>query len=406
MTRAPGERAEVRAFVNADLAGASGSPRVASEPGSLRVKAGRILAVNEPPEPGDRVVDLHGDRLLPGLINAHDHLQLNNFPAFEPDRRYRNVREWLAEVQDRLQTDRAFRESAAVTRDERLLIGGIKNLLSGVTTVAHHDPLYEALTRPEFPTRVLTGYGWSHSLYLDGDESVARSYRRVPSDCPWIIHAGEGLDDESAHELDRLDALGCLKPNTLIVHGVALDGEQRARLRRAQARLIWCPTSNLRLFGATADAADLVAHGAVGLGTDSRLSGSRDLLEELRVAARAGGLSAPALEALVTRDNARILRLGNRGALRRGALADIVVLPRRMSLLEASRADVRLVMIGGIARYADEEYAEMTAPMSEWAAVRVDGREKFLRRELAALLGACASGEEGVLLNARQGRAA
>jgi cytosine/adenosine deaminase-related metal-dependent hydrolase len=398
VTRARGERADVRAFVNADKAGAAA--------GSLRVEAGRILAVNEPPEPGDCVVDLHGDRLLPGLINAHDHLQLNSFPAFEPGRRYRNVREWLTEVQDRLQADRAFEESAAVARDERLLIGGIKNLLSGVTTVAHHDPLYEALTRPGFPTRVLSRYGWSHSLYLDGEESVSRSYRRGPADCPWIIHAAEGLDDESAHELDRLDALGCLRPNTLIVHGVALDRERRVRLRRAQAGLIWCPASNLRLFGATADVADLVAHGAVALGTDSRLSGSRDLLDELRVAARTSGLSVPALEALVTRDNARILRLGNRGALRRGALADLLVLPRGMSLLEAGRAGVRLVMIGGIARYADKEYAEMTAPMSDWAAIRVDGREKFLNRELAEALSACAAGEEGVLVNARQGRAA
>jgi hypothetical protein len=43
-----------------------------------------------------------------------------------------------------------------VPREERLLIGGVKNLLSGVTTVAHHDPLYSCLQEATFPVRVVT----------------------------------------------------------------------------------------------------------------------------------------------------------------------------------------------------------------------------------------------------------
>ena len=47
---------------------------------SLRIVGSRIAAINECASGGDLVVDLHGDRLSPGLINAHDHLQLNTLP--------------------------------------------------------------------------------------------------------------------------------------------------------------------------------------------------------------------------------------------------------------------------------------------------------------------------------------
>ena len=95
------------------------------------------------------------------------------------------------------------------------------------------------------------------------------AYRSTPSDTPWIIHAAEGVDAEAAAEFDRLEALGCVGSNTLLVHGVALDEARRARLAAAGAGLIWCPSSNLRLFGATAAVADLVRCGRVALGSDS-----------------------------------------------------------------------------------------------------------------------------------------
>src|SRR6185312_1292747 len=114
--------------------------------------------------------------------------------------------------------------------EDRLFLGGLKNLLSGVTTVAHHDRLYPALMTGACPVRVVTDLGWSHSLYLDGDVAVQAAFRATPPDRPWIIHAAEGLNVAATAEFDRLDALGCLAPNTLIVHGIALDRARRTRL--------------------------------------------------------------------------------------------------------------------------------------------------------------------------------
>jgi cytosine/adenosine deaminase-related metal-dependent hydrolase len=374
--------------------------------GSLRVVGSRIAALGGDPQEGDLIVDLKGDRLLPGLINAHDHLQLNSLPCLEFSKHYHHVREWIADINGRRRSDPSFEASVAVPRDERLLIGGMKNLLSGVTTVAHHDPLYALLSAADFPTGVVAEFGWSHSLYIDGEEQVRSSYERTPLQWPWIIHAAEGLDETAASEFDRLEALGCIGPNTLIVHGVALDQVRRARLDRANAGLIWCPSSNRRLFGKTADIADLLERGRVALGTDSRLSGARDLLEELRLVGEVSGLEEHTLESLVTRDNARLLRLSDRGSLQVGSRADLLILPPRARLSCTAREEIRLVLLNGIVRYGDQDYAEIMAPASHWVEVHVDGKPKILERGVAALLRHSRASENGLELQSVKWRAA
>jgi cytosine/adenosine deaminase-related metal-dependent hydrolase len=373
---------------------------------SLRMCEARITALGEAPMAGDIVIDLHGDRVLPGLINAHDHLQLNSLPALDPGHRYERVQDWISDINTRQRSDPSFDAGAAVARDDRLLIGGVKNLLSGVTTVAHHDPLYPPLFDLNYPTGIVAESGWSHSLYIDGEEKVRASHRATPADQPWIMHAAEGVAEDSAREFERLDAIGCIGPNTLLVHGVALDSSQRRRLIAAGAGVIWCPSSNLRLFGATLEVAELRQRGRLALGTDSRLSGARDLLDELRIAAGVSGLDDRSLEALVTRDNARLLHLADRGSLQAGSRADILVLPAGVVLGEADRTSIRLVVRDGRARYGDSDYAQLLAPDVRWANVRVDGVPKLLDAQVAARLSNSAVHENGVEILDLQWRAA
>jgi cytosine/adenosine deaminase-related metal-dependent hydrolase len=382
------------AFTNADL---DGSRR------AVRIAGGRIAAVGERPLAGERVVNLAGDRLLPGLINAHDHLQLNHLPRLEPPRRYSHVREWVADMDHLRRLDGPLRSAVAVPVAERLLLGAVKNLLSGVTTVAHHDPLHASLCELQYPIRVVTRYGWAHSLYLEGDSRTGESQRRTPAEWPWIIHAAEGVDEEAREEFWRLDRLGCLQPNTLLVHGVALGAAERRRLAGASAGLIWCPSSNLHLFGATADVAALTAEGRVALGTDSRLTGARDLLEELRIASEQAPLTSKALQSIVTRDAARLLRLTDYGLVR-GAHADLLVLPSGTRLERCRRAEVRLVMVGGIAVYGDPDLTHALAPPEHWVEVGVDGRPKALARFIADRLLSLEAAEPGLELPARATR--
>ncbi len=372
----------------------------------VRIGGSRIAAVGEPPEAHDRVLDLAGDRLLPGLINAHDHLALNHLPRLEPGRHYRHAREWIAEMDARRRVPGPLAAAAAAPRAERLLLGGVKNLLSGVTTVAHHDPLYAELCELRYPVRVVTRYGWAHSLYLEGEARILESRRRTPADWPWIIHAAEGVGREAREEFRRLDRLGCLEPNTLLVHGVALGVREQRRLTAAAAALIWCPSSNLHLFGVTAEVVELVRQRRVALGTDSRLSGSRDLLEELQTAAGQAALAPDALESLVTRDAARLLRLADCGAIAPGLRADLLIVPAGMPLERVRRSDIRLVMVDGIALYGDPDLARAADSCGRWAEVRVDGRAKALEGSLADRLAALSVREPGLELAAVTGRAA
>jgi cytosine/adenosine deaminase-related metal-dependent hydrolase len=385
-------------FVNARI---DAQPRA-----SLRLDHGRVAAIGAAPVAGDAVADAGGDRILPGLINAHDHLQLNNFPRLKYRERHDNVAEWIADIDARRISDHAIAEPAALRRELRLLIGGLKNILSGATTVAHHDPFYPSLDAAGFPCRVLADYGWAHSLGLEGDEQVRASYRATSASTPWFIHAGEGIDAAASGEFARLERLGCIGANTRLIHGVAFTAAERERLAACGAGLIWCPSSNFHLFGVTADCGDAIARRCVALGSDSRLSADGDLLDELRAARERCGVAEADLEAMVTTVGARLLGLADRGTLAPGALADCIVLPRGLPLGEARRADLRCVMLGGIMMCGDADYARALMAPERRVAATVDGRAKVLDRRLAELLRSAPLHDQGVQLAVRRGRAA
>jgi cytosine/adenosine deaminase-related metal-dependent hydrolase len=134
----------------------------------------------------------------------------------------------------------------------------------------------------------------------------------------------------------------------------------------------------------------------VALGNDSRLTGARDLLDEIRVASEVGGFDERTLETLVTGAAARLLRLTDRGALAPGARADLLILPCGLQLSQVARRDVRCVMSAGRMRCGDRHYAELLLPESEYVAVRIDDRAKIVDHQLGKVLSAASAFEPGV----------
>jgi cytosine/adenosine deaminase-related metal-dependent hydrolase len=365
-------------FVNAQVVAGGRMAR------TVRIKAGRIDGLDVAPDKRDAVVDLDGSFVFPGLINAHDHLELNSQPRLKWRDRYANVSEWIADFQPRFSTDPALAVTRPGTLDERVWVGGLKNLLAGVTTVCHHNPMHRVL-RQRFPVRVVEQFGFSHSLHVDG-ESVACSHHRTPREWPWMIHAAEGLDDRARAELDTFDRLGCLSSNTVFVHGVAFCRAAAERVIGAGAGLIWCPSSNQFLFGATADVRAFDDADRLALGSDSRLSGRRDLLDELQSAHATRQLSAEGVARAVTTGAADLLRLKPRGQIVVGRAADLVVIqPNQLcpydTLVSAGRQDIRLTMIGGEPRVADPLLAKVfDATRTERSRATLDGVPRLVAR--------------------------
>jgi cytosine/adenosine deaminase-related metal-dependent hydrolase len=218
-----------------------------------------------------RSVDLSGLEILPGLINAHDHLDFALFPRLGRGP-YNNATEWAHDIY-RPHED-PVRLHLQVPKEDRLVWGGLRNLMAGVTIVSHHDPWHPVFDRG-FPVRVIRNYGWAHSLEFTPD--VKAAYDQTPPGAPFLIHLAEGTDQGAANEIFRLDECGALHPKTVLIHAVGLGDDGWRLVREKGASVICCPRSNLFLLGKTID-----PKLAQALGTDSPITACGDILDEIR----------------------------------------------------------------------------------------------------------------------------
>lgn len=303
----------------------------------------------EPEGVFDLVLEFPDAEIRPGLINAHDHLHRNHYGRLgRPP--YANAYDWARDIQannaDHIAAGRA------TPRRDALLAGAWKNLAAGVTAVVHHDA-WEADFEADFPIRT--------PRIANADSlGMTPALEGLDTDQPYALHLAEGVDTAAAAEVETLAERGLLSENLLAVHGVGVDPGGAERFRASGAALVWCPTSNLFLFGRTAPA-EMLDSEDVLLGSDSRLTGEGDLLDELRRARTLGLLDDARLKVAVGETAARRLNLPD-PKLEPGEPADFIVLSR--PLLEADASDVRLVVVGGVIRLADTDLALRLNPFA------------------------------------------
>ena len=334
-------------------------------------------------------LDLHDHLIFPGLINAHEHLHVNTVPPLKARAPFPNSYAWIAAFQAHFE-EPAVIAALQAPKALRLRHGALKNLLAGTTCVVHHDPWHPALDETNFPVTLLRDYGWSYALgWPDYGPPVRQSFAATPADRPWLIHLAEGTDATAQAELGQLDRMGCLAANCVLIHGVGMREQDIDRVIARGAAVVWCPASNRNLLGRSLDPRRLCAAGRLALGSDSRLSGARDLLDEMSGIAARGELSPEQLLGLVTSQSARILRLSSNGSLAPGVPADLVIVEdrggdERCGLVGIERSQIRAVVRHGVPRIADPDFAEwFEVAGMETVAVTLDGKPKLLAKPLA-----------------------
>jgi cytosine/adenosine deaminase-related metal-dependent hydrolase/ubiquinone/menaquinone biosynthesis C-methylase UbiE len=358
----------------------------------LSIAEGRIT-----PTPQQASLDLTGYVVLPGLINAHDHLEFALFPNLgrTPDQpKYRNAPEWASEIH---QTHGAvIRQHQLVPVATRLWFGALRNLLCGVTTVCHHNPLYAELLVPEFPLRVVKDFAWAHSLNFGPSPDEAG--RNVSPETPFILHAAEGIDRQSRAELDELDRRGLLDRRTVLIHGLGLITRDINLLNERGASLVLCPTSNRFLFGKMPRAHIVRQLERAALGSDSPLTAAGDLLDEMQLL-REQKIDPATLYNLVTASPANILDLKHgEGSIALHGPADLIAvrdkgLSPAETLAVLALDDIELVMVGGQVQVASPTLFERLPGnhRSVMHLLHIAGIQRWVRAPLPALF---ASAEE------------
>ena len=361
----------------------------------LFVKNGRIV----PEKPNHALeVDLEGYTLFPGLVNAHDHLELNHFPRTKFREVYNNAHQWGEDVNARL-NDEPFKTLRSYPLWDRIFIGGLKNLLCGATTVVHHGPPHKPMYHKDFPVRVLKNYGWAHSLHFNTEEEIIRSYKNTPKDVPWFIHLAEGTDEVAAGEYQRLKKMGCVGSNTVIVHGVGMTEEDLNDAEQIIKAIVYCPSTSEFLLNEKLQVGKW--RGKILIGSDSRLTAINDLCDEYE---------------LIYKDNKPLLHSPYKFSVypRRFQWGENVY-ESNLSFSEIdnvtfpyadfscsyswSREEIELIVKGGIPQIGD---AEMMAkfPYVQTVACILDGVEKRMNVDLARQVHRCKLKEKGLEVDA------
>jgi cytosine/adenosine deaminase-related metal-dependent hydrolase/ubiquinone/menaquinone biosynthesis C-methylase UbiE len=366
--------------------------------GSISVVGERIQSIQNQSEFGidershsfiGSSLDLSGYLLLPGLINAHDHLEFSLYPNIG-DGPYYNAAQWARDIH----ANRAplIARHRKVPRSTCLWWGAIRNLLSGATTVCHHNPLTPELAGPRFPIQVVQEFAWAHSPSFEPD--LAGKFRESRADLPFILHAAEGVDEGSAQEIFELDRMHALDHRTVLVHGLACTPESISLINRRLAALILCPTSNEFLFHRAPSLAFVRSLDTALLGSDSPLTAAGDLLDEIRFARQRIGLDANSIYAMVTSRTAEVLRLRRgEGAIKPGSVANMLVVrdtgrnPAE-TLAHLTSDEIELVIVGGRIQLAGPSLIQRLPGVLKQGLqlFQVDGQPRWVRAPISKLL--------------------
>ena len=303
--------------------------------GDLLVDGDRIAAIAENVgAPADQVFDLHGDLLIPGLIQTHIHLCQTLFRGQADDL---ELLDWLKQKIWPLEgghDPESLRDSALLGIGE-LFLGGTTTIVD-METVHHTEHAFQAIldsgiralsgkvmmddpsgdVPPSLQESTTDSLQESVDLYEkyhgqgNGRLEVVFTPRFVISCTDDLLievsrlaaekkafvhtHASENRGEIQVVESTRgtrnvifLEKMGLTGPNLILAHCIWLDDVEKEILVRSKTRISHCPSSNLKLASGIASIPELIDRGAeVSLGADGApCNNNLDMFVEMRHAA-------------------------------------------------------------------------------------------------------------------------
>jgi cytosine/adenosine deaminase-related metal-dependent hydrolase len=391
--------------------------------GAVRVEVARVVAVGPaaelPPLPDEQVVDLGACTLLPGLINAHCHLDYTHFRgAISPGHSFT---EWIKNIN-------ALRRSFGPTDFLKAIGEGFQLLeAGGVTTVANIESLPELL--PLLPVPPLRTW-WFLELIdvrqrLNGEETLLGALSFFERHPEWLggfglsphapytasvdlyrlaracgdkhrmlatTHIAESVEEHEMFShargplydflaemgrdnsdcgqgsaLSHLVEHGVIGPNWLIAHLNYLQDYDYELIAGSGVSVVHCPKCHAYFGHAKFPLRELRDRGVnICLGTDSLASNNAlDMRSEMREAAQVHGLCDREVLEMATLNGARALnQVGQLGELSSGSVADLVAFPYPEATagdpyrrVVQSQAPPRLLVVNGVERLGAAESA-------------------------------------------------
>jgi len=323
----------------------------------------------------DIMLDFDGAMIFPGFINSHDHIDFNLFPQLG-NRIYANYTEWGKDIHatHKPEIDHVLK----VPESLRIRWGLFKNLLNGFTTVVNHGK------------RLKIEDDWIHviqDLHILHSPAFEKNWpwklnRPFAGQKPFVMHIGEGTDERSAKEIDEVVRWNILKRRIIAVHGVSMNEKQAEHF----AGLVWCPATNLFLLGKTAAIDQLKTKTKVVFGSDSTLTSSWNIWDQIRAGMKTKMMSEDEMINSITIDAAELWNLSDRGQILAGKKADLVVFKKKETFSRLKPEDILIVLTDGQIRMFDGSIAAQIKNKNDFDLVELGNSAKYVCGKICQLI--------------------
>lgn len=359
----------------------------------------------------DRKIDVGGNLLMPGFVNAHSHSPMTLLRGVADDM---NLKEWFF--------DNIFLAEQKLTPKDVYwgeMLGIAEQVRAGITSIEecyfYYDEIINALKKSGIRCRLgfpstfndmkdkemkafLDNYVealngelikpviYAHSIYTLSEEelSILVDYS-AKHKLPMSMHLAETLKEvgdctvkNDCTPPEFLEKIGFLDRPSTLYHCVHMDKDDIRILADYGANVVTCPSSNLKLGSGIAPIYSMKEQGVnICIGTDGPASNNRlDMFKEMFLVATlnkatlydASIISAIEVIDMATKNGAKALGFDNCGEIKEGFKADLILVNLKTPhsipnnniisniVYSLSSQDVYLTMVNGKILYENGNF--------------------------------------------------